>query len=317
MENRAYALAAGIFTLVLSAAIAATAFWFKGTTSVQQNTYLLVSRSSVSGLNPEAQVRFRGVTVGKVDTVAFDPGDPQVILIRIIVDGTTPVTKGTYAQLAYQGLTGLSYVQLDDDGRQRQPLQTSSDHPGKIEVRPSIYDKLGDSAQELIISANEVAKRVNTALNDETQGQLRRTLASLETASARIASLADELEPSLKTLPSLSAKSGQVLTRADALLVNLDKLAAQAQESMKVVDRVARSADQFAGTTKMAGDALLMDTLPKLTDLIGDLSRTSRNLNGLVTEVREQPQSLVFGRPLPLPGPGEAGFSPPKESGHP
>ena len=317
MENRAYALAAGIFTLVLSGAIAATAFWFKGTTAIPQNTYLLVSRSSVSGLNPEALVRFRGVTVGKVDTVAFDPGDPQVILIRIVVDSATPITKGTYGQLAYQGLTGLSYVQLDDDGRQHEPLQTNSDHPGKIEVRPSIFDKLSDSGQELIVSANETFKRVNTLVNDETQAQLRRTLASLETASSRIASLANELEPSVKTLPSLSTQTNQVLARADVLLVNLDKLAAQSQDSMKVVDRVARSADQFAGTTKAAGDALLMDTLPKLTDLIGDLSRTSRNLNGLLTEIREQPQSLVFGRPLPVPGPGEAGFSPPKEGGHP
>lgn len=315
MENRAYALAAGIFTLVLTVAIAATAFWFKGTTSVLQNTYLLISRSSVSGLNPEALVRFRGVTVGKVDRIGFDPSDPQVILIRIIVDGTTPVTKGTYAQLAYQGLTGLSYVQLDDDDRQHQPLQTSSDNPGKIEVRPSVFDKLSDSGQELIVSANEAVKRVNTLVNDETQAQFLRTLASLETASDRIASVANELEPGLKTLPVLSTKTDQVLTRADALLVNLDKLATRAQESMIVLDRVAHNADKLAGTTKMVSDSLLVDTLPKLSDLIADLSRTSRTLNGFLTEIREQPQSLVFGRPLALPGPGEEGFSPSKEGG--
>ncbi len=257
------------------------------------------------------------MTVGKVDTIGFDPSDPQVILIRIIVDRATPITKGTYAQLAYQGLTGLSYVQLDDDSRQREPLQTSSDNPGKIEVRPSIYDKLSDSGQELIISANEVAKRMNTLLNDKTQAQLQQTLANLEIASARIASVANELEPSVKTLPGLSTKTNQVLTRADALLVNLDKLAMQAQESMIVLDHVAQNADKLAGTTKVVGDSLQVDTLPKLSDLIGDLSRTSRNLNGLLTEIREQPQSLVFGRSLPLPGPGEEGFAPPKQGGRP
>ncbi len=316
MENRAYALAAGIFTLLLTVAIAATAFWFKGTSAVQQNTYLLVSRSSVSGLNPEALVRFRGVTVGKVDTIGFDPSDPQVILIRIIVDRATPITKGTYAQLAYQGLTGLSYVQLDDDGRQHEPLKTDSDLPGKIEVRPSIFDKLSDSGQELIVSANEVAKRMNTLLNDKTQAQLQQTLANLEIASARIASVANELEPSLKTLPSLSAKTDQVLTRADAFLINLDKLATQAQEGINVLDHVTQNAEKFAGTTKEVGDALLVDTLPRLSGLVADLSRTSRNLNRLLIEIREQPQSLVFGRPLPPPGPGEEGFSPQKEGGH-
>ena len=312
MENRAYALAAGIFTLVFTVAIAATVFWFKGTSVVPQNAYLLVSGSPVSGLNPEALVRFRGIGVGKVDTIKFDPQNSQRILIRIHVDSTTPVTKGTYAQLAYQGVTGLSYVQLDDDGRQPESLQTNIDDPAQIEMRPSVFDKLSTNGQELIVSANEAAKRVNTLLNDETQAQLRRTLANLEIASARIASISNELEPSLKTLPSLSTKANQVLTHTDAFLVNLDKLAIQVQEEMTVLDRVAQNAEKFAGTTKVVGDALLFDTLPKLSDLIGDLSKTSRTLNGLLIEIREQPQSLVFGKALPPPGPGEKGFSPPK-----
>jgi phospholipid/cholesterol/gamma-HCH transport system substrate-binding protein len=316
MENRAYALAAGIFTLLLTAAIAATAVWFTGTTALQQNTYLLVSRSSVSGLNPEALVRFRGVTVGKVDTIGFDPINPPVILIRIIVDRTTPITKGTYAQLAYQGLTGLSYVQLEDDGRQHEPLKTDSDLPGKIEVRASVFDKLSESGQGLIVSANETFKRMNTLLNDKTQARLQQTLSNLEIASARIASVANELEPSLKTLPSLSAKTDQVLTRADAFFIHADKLATQAQEGINGLANVTQNAEKIAGTAKELGDTLLVDTLPRLSDLVADLSRTSRNLNGLLTEIRDQPQSLVFGRPLPPPGPGEEGFSPQKEGGH-
>lgn len=309
MENRAYALAAGIFVLMLCAALAAAIFWFKGTSMVPVNAYLLVSKTSVSGLNPQAPVRFRGVTVGKVDTIGFDPGNPQVILIRILVDYTAPITKGTYAQLAFQGVTGLSYVQLDDKGLEHEPLQTDFEHPARIELRLSVLDKLSSEGQELIISANEAAKRVSALLNDETQSHLLRTLANLETASVRIASIANELEPSLRALPALSIKADHVLTDTDKFLVNLDRLVMQTQERINALDVVAQNAEKIGSTGKAVGDILIADTLPKLSDLIRTLSNTSRTLNGLLVDLREQPQSLVFGPPLPEPGPGEKGFS--------
>jgi catechol 2,3-dioxygenase-like lactoylglutathione lyase family enzyme len=46
----------------------------------------------------------------------------RTIQIQISVKSGTPLTKGTYAQLGSQGVTGLSYVILDDDGSKPEPL---------------------------------------------------------------------------------------------------------------------------------------------------------------------------------------------------
>src|SRR5688572_14571334 len=115
MENRAHALAAGLFTLVLAAALVAAAFWIRGE-PIAQDAYVLHTRGSVSGLNAQADVRYRGVEVGKVERIRFDQDDPRTILVDVSVRGGTPLTRGTYGQLAAQGITGLSYVQLEDDG---------------------------------------------------------------------------------------------------------------------------------------------------------------------------------------------------------
>lgn len=65
MESRAHALAAGIFTLLLGLATALVMFWFSGKREAA-NEYVLVTKGNVSGLNTQAQVRFRGMRAGKV-----------------------------------------------------------------------------------------------------------------------------------------------------------------------------------------------------------------------------------------------------------
>ncbi len=185
MENRAYALAAGLFTLLLGIGVVAAALWFSGDT-VENDEYLLVSRYPVSGLNAQAPVRYRGVTVGKVVDINFDPNDPRAILVRIQVRTGTPLSQGTYAQLGSQGVTGLAYVMLDDDGKKPGQLVGEGDQLARIEVRPSFIDSLSASGQDMIVNFNQVAQRVNTLLSDDNQKQLVGTLRNLDQATRQI-----------------------------------------------------------------------------------------------------------------------------------
>ena len=75
MENRAHALAAGIFVIVLGIAAGYAVRWFSNQ-DILRDRYLLVSEAgSVSGLNPAAVVRYRGVSIGKVEEIRFDTQD--------------------------------------------------------------------------------------------------------------------------------------------------------------------------------------------------------------------------------------------------
>ena len=115
MENKAHALAAGLFTLLLVAGLIAVALWFGGD-DVAYVPFRVTTSTSVAGLKVEAPVRYRGVEVGKVQSIHIDPGIKGHIHIRLGVTEGTPVTKSTYARLGYQGVTGLAYVALDDNG---------------------------------------------------------------------------------------------------------------------------------------------------------------------------------------------------------
>ena len=301
MENRAYALAAGFFTLLLGMGVVVTALWFSGDT-VETAEYLLVSRHPVSGLNPQAPVRYRGVTVGKVVSIKFDPLEARTILIEILVETGTPLSKGTYAKLGSQGVTGLSYVMLDDDGSKPEPLTGDGDNLARIEVKPSFMDSVTESGEDLINNFNQVAKRVNTLLSDGNQKQLVGTLRNLDQVAARVASLAKAMEPTLKALPALVGDAGVVLKRADTLFANVN-------QRLDSFERAAKSAEQLGNNGSALSETMMTESLPRLNILLEDLQRSSRGLERLLYELNEQPHSLVFGKnPLP-PGPGEPGFA--------
>jgi phospholipid/cholesterol/gamma-HCH transport system substrate-binding protein len=300
MENRAHALAAGLFTLLLGLGVVAVAAWFGGDT-VQMTNYLMVSKHAVSGLNVQAPVRFRGVTVGKVVSIGFNPLEPQTIQVEISVRSDTPLTQGTFAQLGSQGVTGLSYVMLDDDGKKPGQLVGEGDELARINVRPSFMDTITGSGQDMIENFGEVARRVNVLLGDDNQKHLISAMRYLDQMSGRVASLATKLEPAARALPALIGDAGLVLKRADTLIANLD-------QRVESFERAARGAERLGDSGTALSDAMLTETLPRLNSLADDLQRTSRGLERAINDLNEQPHSLIFGRnPLP-PGPGEAGF---------
>src|SRR5262252_727077 len=185
MENRAHALAAGLFTLVLAAALIAAGLWFRRD-DIRFDQYLVTTTSSVTGLKVEAPVRYRGVDVGRVESIRLEPGGSGRVAIRIGVHEDTPVTRGTYAQLGYQGVTGLAFVSLDDDGSSSEKLKSEGGEPPRIELRPSIFD----SGMDLVASVKELTARLSEVLNEDNRRMLARSLAAFEQGARQTAILA-------------------------------------------------------------------------------------------------------------------------------
>src|SRR5690606_36335284 len=107
MENKAHAMAAGIFVALLSLLVLGMAAWLTRDTGIR-DTYEISTRETVTGLQEQAPVRFRGVDVGKVSSIGFDPQKQGNVLLRLEIDREAPITRETYASLGFQGVTGLA-----------------------------------------------------------------------------------------------------------------------------------------------------------------------------------------------------------------
>jgi len=313
MENKAYALAAGLFTLLLGAGVIVAVMWLSGE-NYERVSYVLESKHAVSGLNVQATVRLRGVEVGKVENIAFDPADARLILVRINVRAGTPITRGTTAQLGTQGVTGLAYVMLDDDGKKPEPMVSSGDSQARIPLRPSFLDDLSGSGKDLLTGVNQVVQRLNLLLGEKNQAQLIRTLAGLETVATRATALAQTLEPAAGNMHGLTADARKALARADTMFAELTELSRELKQHAGALERIAKSAEQAGGSAQVVSGAVVADSLPRINVLLDEMTRNSRSLDRLLTELNDQPATLVFGRERPPPGPGEPGFTPQRRS---
>ena len=301
MENRAHALAAGLFVMILSMAVIATASWFTGDTGTRDK-YLVVSESPVTGLNAQATVRYRGVTVGKVENISLDPNNHRVILIRIAVDKNVPLNTKAYAQLGYQGLTGLAFVQLNEESDEGERLITSPDNLAKIPLRPSALDSITQGGQRLLGKANSLADQLAVLLAEENQKNFSHLLENAANVTNRLTGVVNQLEPALRPLPGLAADTSTLLRHTDQLVLNLNGISTRINEPGGPIQSLSQT----------AGD--LTDTLHKFRDVSEGIARNSRNLDRVLLQLEEQPRSLLFGRAPPLPGPGEKGFVPPPEN---
>ena len=302
MENKAHAIIAGLFTIAMLVAAILAAIWFNRDREVRM-PYQIATRLSVPGLNPQAAVRYRGLDVGRVDRIGFDPQVAGQILVDISVKPDTPITRSTFATLGYQGVTGLAYVQLDDAGGNPARVPSSKAQVARIELRPSLLDSLQSKGLAILGQTEELTKRLGVLLNDDNQQTILNAFNNVSRAAVAVEALPRQLEPTLAAMPALASEAQRSLVALSRLARNADALATGMQGPDGAVARVGAAADDVSAVA----DRFTLEVLPLTSDVRASLRVLNRTLNGLT----ERPQSILFGGPGVRPGPGETGFAAP------
>jgi len=311
MENKAHALAAGAFVLVVAALLVAMAWWLSRDGGVRVN-HELSSRESVSGLNLQAAVRFKGVPVGKVTAINFDPKVPGNVLVRIAVDTTAPVTQATFATLGYQGVTGIAHVQLEDGPGPKTPLVSVDGEIPRIPVRPGLMGRITDQGTQVLVQVEEATRRINKLLSPENQQLLMAVVGNAGDAARGYRQLADDLRTLLQAPPGVAKVTvPEVLNSTRGTLQSLQSTSGEARQTLQRLNEPGGAVDKLAqGVDALAQSAgtLNATTLPRLNRMSEDATRAARQLGRAAGNLSENPQSLLYGNGPVAPGPGEPGF---------
>ncbi|HTH75049.1 MAG TPA: MlaD family protein [Trinickia sp.] len=318
MENKSHAFWAGLFTIGLGVAIALVVFWFNLDRTVRV-PYDLISHTNVTGLSTDADVRYRGLAVGKVQSIRFDHAHPGTIVIRILVDKNAPITRSTFGSLGLQGVTGIAFVQLDDTGADLNPVPTSAKHVAQLPMRPGLLDQLQQRGDALLDELQTVVARADAMLSEPTRTQLLATAASMQHAADAVTALAQAATPAAAQLPGTMSALTHTLASTNALVATLS---ATNGPLVSNLNKVGAAADR-AGGALATMDASLQDmstrldyeTLPRVNALATDVSGAARAFDRAANVFSTSPTSVLFGVARTQPGPGEPGFSWPRAAG--
>lgn len=324
MENKAHALVAGLFVVVLTAMLLGLAAWLTRENG-QRDRYQISTRESITGLQEQAPVRYRGVDVGKVTHIGFDPKAQGSVLVDLEVSTDAPMSTETFATLGFQGVTGLAFVQLDDSGKAAQRLKPNEAAPPRIPLKPGFFASLQERGEKLLDKVEQATTRVNNLLADSNQQKLTGALDNVSQAAANISSLSANMDRTLTAqfgpgrvdIPSLVKRTDSALVSlrdtsdaARSTINDIGKTAQRLNEKNGPIDRLAEGTESLSH----AADSFNAATLPRINRVTEDTSRAVRQLSRTVNGINDNPQSLIFGSGRIEPGPGEPGFAPPGAS---
>ncbi len=182
METHANYFRVGLFVLLGTIGSIMFVLWLSQSSFGHSQTYYdIFFKGSVSGLKVGSAVQYRGVPIGIVKDVLISPTNVEEIQVIVAINGQTAIRSDMIASLESQGLTGISYVQIQG-GQQDSPILETEDTQERpvIPSRSSLVEELSLSIPELLQQTNYLVKEMQALFNDENREAFSKTMNHLE-----------------------------------------------------------------------------------------------------------------------------------------
>jgi len=304
MEEKINFAVVGLFVLVLGVGLIGGVLWFSSGKSYRTvyDIYLAYMNESVSGLNLNAQVTYRGVEVGRVQKIALAPGNVEQVQLTLAIERGTAVKVDTVAVLQTQGLTGLAYVELTGGKRDSPALQRQDDEDYPvIKSAPSLIKRLDSAVTALLTNLNRTSENFNALMDEDNRSAMKKTLADVRVLSQTLAARSAAIDASL-------VNASRTMENTARLTDELPQLAQRVQHSADAFDRMA---NELARTGTSASSALddarrfTDGTLPEIHQLTLELRDLTNSLRRVSSGLEQNPSVLLYGKPAAKRGPGE------------
>jgi phospholipid/cholesterol/gamma-HCH transport system substrate-binding protein len=179
MEQDGYYFRVGLFVALTMVTAIIVIGWFAGhRDEMGKTTYAIYMKSSVNGLSLGAPVTLSGIQVGNVRDISFVSSDSTSIRVLADIVDTAPVRTDTVASLKLQGITGTSFVGLENTGMNPQPIMAKDKDGYKIITAiPSPLDRVFTSVPELIDQITKLTERGQALLDDKNVEQVHELIA--------------------------------------------------------------------------------------------------------------------------------------------
>lgn len=308
MEREANYVAVGAFMVLVAIMAALFVYWYSDSRESRHYTrYEVYFDGSVSGLSEGGPVRYLGVDIGRVARIRVDRRAADRVQVLVDIDSSAPISERTLAELSLQGVTGLLYIDLQQQ-RPGAPSQRLMDHVDSerypvIRSIHSNFDVFLSSLPVVAARVGELATRANRMLSDENIAAFTRLASSLDRAGGSLPQTVHEAATLIAELRSATAEGreviGKVRTAADTAAPDL---AAAVQQLRITADHLATASAQLDGVladNRAALAGFMHEGLPQIEALARDSRAAAREFQQLSRSLRDNPSQLLYQPTLP------------------
>jgi phospholipid/cholesterol/gamma-HCH transport system substrate-binding protein len=300
MDRDSNYVAVGAFVLLVIAMGVSFVFWY--TDQQDKRTYQryeIYFPGSVSGLTAGSPVRYLGVDVGKVVRIAIDPQQRKTVQVIADIDSSAPIDDRTRASLSLQGVTGLLFIDLEQDPKAESTgaLAQGQRYP-MIRSRRSDFDVLLSNLPELTTHLVEVADHFNSVFSDDNVRALKATL-----NNARLAS--EHLPDTVREVQQLVADVRRTTQEVQVTVAQLRGVITDASPDLKaafanirqISDNLAKTTTRlnaFVAENEPGFSRFSKQSLPEFEQLLRESRQAARDFRDLSRSLKQNPSQLIY-----------------------
>jgi len=247
MNNRVNYTAVGLLVLLGMSLIMGFTYWMlKPTVNEDIQKYTIYFDESVLGLNLDAPVKYRGISVGKVEQMKINPQNSEQVEVTVTILKTTPVKVDTVAKLTAQGITGLTYINLSMGSHISEVLKIQEDEKYPIiKTVPSFFENLEKSFGNVSNRLSSTLGRTEELLGDENQKEIALLLKRSAHVMEKVEILLDD--KTVSHLQSTAKNMDSFTSKLDKLMPDIDNFL---ESSVAWEDDIAGSFDSISNSYK-------------------------------------------------------------------
>ena len=326
MNNRVNYTLIGFFVLLSLSAILGFSYWMLQPSNEQETKrYNIYFDESVLGLNIDAPVKYRGISVGKVTHLRISPHNSEQVEVEVTILKSTPVKESTVARLTAQGITGLSYINLTLGANNAPELKKKEGEScPTIKTVPSFFENVEQSLGGLSVKLSNTLSGTENLLQDKNQKEITQILQNTTKVTAKLNKLLDDktiqhLKNTSAHLDSFTQHLDNATLKIDKLVPNIDNLVSK---SAAWEDSIAHSMDSmkesYVGITASmiefkravaSGEfnikAISSDVIPTMNNTFIELQGLMVKLGTVIKQYDRSPSDILYKEEAVKKAPGE------------
>jgi phospholipid/cholesterol/gamma-HCH transport system substrate-binding protein len=298
----------GMFVLIAVALLFTTVFTMSGA-SGRSTTKFHAYFPFAGGLEPGATVRYAGgPKVGRVDSVLFDPQNPERLDVIFSVQSDLPVKSDSSVRIMSMSPLGDNHVEILP-GSPRAPRAVSgallaSQKYVDFNALAAQLNDLNPQAQALLRNLNDRASemketiaRVNDLLSPQNRANLAATLAGtrglieenrpqVKTTLQNVNALTEKMQPLLEDFRKTSDQANQALTHIEAMV---DENRADVRQA---VLELRRTLTNMTDATARLDQTLDVNS-ENIDELLDNVRQVTENLKEFTATIKTRPYTLI------------------------